>query len=76
MNPAIVMLVLKLIDLIAAGLLLIGEDKERYERLSESIRKMVEEGRDPTPEEEAKLAAESEALTARILAARDSGNPV
>jgi hypothetical protein len=70
------MLILKLVDLIAAGLLLIGEDKERYERLSKSIRKMVEEGREPTPEEEAELAAESEALTARILAARDSGNPV
>lgn len=72
MNPATALLILKVIDLLAAGTQLFGEDKERYDRLTGKIRVMVEENRGPTDEEFDELLDESDALTERLRAARDA----
>lgn len=68
MNPQTILLILKAMDLVVAGVQLVGESKARYNRLSGLIRTLVEEERDPTEEEFAALMAESDAATARIEA--------
>ena len=66
MNPETALLLLKVIDLVAAGLELLPELEARRSAQSEAIRKMIEEARGPSPEEFAALFATSEELTARI----------
>ena len=67
MTPNTILMVLKLIDLVAMGAQMIPEVKARVDRYSAKIKQMVEEGRDPTPEEWAVLDGETDALMARIL---------
>lgn len=76
MNPATALLILRMVDLLAAGLQFTGESRARYDRLSAKVKTMIEEGRDPTEQEFDELFAESDALTERLRAARaakDSG---
>lgn len=66
MNDKTAALVLRLVDLVASGLLLAGEAKERYDRYRSQIQTFIDEGRDPTDAEFAALLSESDHLTERI----------
>ena len=59
-------LILRLLDLIALGASLAPEIMARYRDVSAKVRAMVEEDRDPTPEEWGELDAETEDLYRRI----------
>jgi len=61
-NAAVMLLVLKLIDIVALGLRIGPAAKERYDALKAEIETMVREGRDPTEEEYATMMAETESL--------------
>ena len=60
------MLILKLIDMVALGLQLAPNVKDRFEKTRSLVEKMVAEGRDPTPDELAALDAETGDLIGRI----------
>ncbi len=66
MGPETILLIIKLIDLVATGLALIPEVRARYEEGSAKLRAILEEGREPTPEEFLELLAESDQLTQAI----------
>lgn len=66
MNPSTVLLLIKAIDLLAMGLEHGISIKDEIDRTTALIRKMVEEGRDPTPEEWADLDSRTDAVMARI----------
>ena len=66
MGPETILLIIKLIDLVATGLALIPEIRERYEKGSAKLRAILEEGREPTPAEFAELLAETDELTQAI----------
>lgn len=59
-------MILRLIDLIALGATLAPGIMARYRDISARIRVMVEEGRDPTPDEWADLDAETDDLFRQI----------
>jgi hypothetical protein len=59
-------LILRLIDLIALGATLAPGIMARYRDISARIRVMVEEDRDPTPDEWADLDAETDDLFRQI----------
>ncbi len=66
MSPKTSLLILRLLDLIALGASLAPEIMARYRDISAKVRTMVEEDRDPTPEEWGELDAETEDLFRRI----------
>lgn len=66
MNPRTAQLILRLLDMIALGASLAPEIMARYRDTSAKVRTMVEEGRDPSPEEWAELDAETEDLFRQI----------
>lgn len=66
MSPELVLLIMKGLDLVAAAMEGSAEWKSTYDRLSDNVKAMVAEGRDPTPEEFASLMAESDDATQRI----------
>ncbi len=66
MNPRTAQLILRLLDMIALGASLAPEIMARYRDTSAKVRTMVEEGRDPSPEEWAELDAETEDLFRKI----------
>ena len=75
MDPAIALLILKLIDLVAAGLELAPELLARKAKYVSQIETMIREGRGPTDAEMDELLKESEDITAavkRALAARQT----
>ncbi len=63
MSPATILMLIKLLDLVVAGIALIPEIRARYEKNSAKLRAMIEEGREPTAEEFNELLAESDQLT-------------
>lgn len=69
MTPATALLVIRVLDLLAFALLKGPEVKARYDRAVAKIRELIEEGREPTPEEFAEVVAESDAATERLRAA-------
>ncbi len=68
MNPQTALMILRMVDLLAAGLQLAPEIRARYAATSAKVKKMVTEGREPTPEEWAALDAETDDLLAQINA--------
>ncbi len=66
MNPRTAQLILRLLDMIALGASLAPEIMARYRDTSAKVRTMVEEGRDPTPDEWADLDAETDDLFRQI----------
>lgn len=69
MNLAMLTLILKGLDIVAAALVAIPELKARYDAYRAKIQVFVDEDRSPTPEEFAELVAESDDLTEAIKAA-------
>ena len=72
MDPAIVLLILRLIDLVAAGLELAPELFARKAKYVAQIEAMIREGRGPSDAEMDELLAESASITEAIKAARTS----
>jgi hypothetical protein len=72
MDPAIALLMLRLIDLVAAGLELAPELIARKAEYVAKIEAMLAEDRGPNDEEMDELLAESAALTAAVAAALDA----
>ena len=70
MDPAIALLMLRLIDLVAAGLELAPELLARKARYVADIENMIREGRGPNDEEMDALLLESENITRAIQAAK------
>lgn len=70
MSPGVALIILKLIDLLAAGLKLTPELRRQKETYISQIRKMIEEDRGPTDEELEALIAEGDYLTNLIRAER------
>lgn len=66
MDPAIALLIVKLVDLIAAGLELAPELIARKNEMVRKIETMIAEGRGPSDAEMDELLAESDAVTAEI----------
>ena len=66
MAPSTALLVLRLVDLLAMGVQLAPEIRARFDDASARVKRMVEEGRDPTPEEWAEIDAETDASIAAI----------
>ena len=66
MNQNTILLILKLVDIVAAGLQLYGEDKERYTRYAGLIKDMIRENREPTGEEFSEMMDEGRDLTQRL----------
>lgn len=66
MSAATMLTVLKLVDLVATAAVMLPEIRARYDALSALVKTMVEEGRDPTPEEWAALNAETDDLMAQL----------
>lgn len=66
MNPSTMLAVLKIVDLVATAAVMLPEIRARYDTLSSMVKTMVEEGRDPTPEEWAALNAETDDLMAQL----------
>lgn len=62
MNPSTMLAVLKIVDLVATAAVMLPEIRARYDALSGMVKTMVEEGRDPTPEEWAALNDETDDL--------------
>ena len=69
MNPATLLLIVKLLDILALAALKLPELKARYDATVTRIRTMIAEGRQPSDEEFAELIGECDALTSRIEAA-------
>lgn len=69
MDPAIALLILKVVDLIAAGLELAPELLARKEEYVRKIEAMIAEGRGPSVEEMDELMSEGDDITSRIRAA-------
>ena len=61
------LLILKLIDTLAMGVEMAIDVRARYDAVSAKVRKMVEEDRDPTPEEWALIDQETNVLMEQIL---------
>ncbi len=70
MDPAIALLMLKLIDLVAAGLELAPELVARKAQYIAKIEAMLAEDRGPNDAEMDELIAESKAITDAVIAAR------
>lgn len=69
MTPETALLILKVLEILSAGLRLAPElDRQRSIYL-EQIEQMIRDERGPNPEEFKALLAEGDALTAEILAA-------
>ncbi len=66
MTPALLLIVLRLVDLAVTGILLVPEIRARYDANSAKLRAILEEGREPTPVEFAELLAESDDLTQQL----------
>lgn len=66
MDPRTVLLFLKLIDLVAAGLELAPDLMARKDAYVRQIEGMVKEGRSPSNDEMAELIAESDDITDQI----------
>lgn len=66
MNPQVVLLLLKTIDIVSAGLKLLPELLERKDRYIEQIKKMIEEDRGPSDDEMDALLKEGDDLTELI----------
>ena len=66
MSAATVLLILHAVDLLAAAVQMKLEDRARFDRIRDDIRRFIEEGRDPTPEEFDALMQRSRDLTERI----------
>lgn len=62
MTPSTTLLVLRMLDLVAAAAIMAPELRARYKSLQSKVETMVKEGRDPTQEEWAELDAETEKL--------------
>lgn len=66
MNPSTMLAVLKIVDLVATAAVMLPEVRARYDALSAMVKLMVEEGRDPTPEEWAALNDETDSLMEQL----------
>jgi hypothetical protein len=66
MSPSSALLIIRLIDLLALGMTVAPEIMARYSALRDKVRQMVEEGRDPTPEEWAAMDAETSDLLGKL----------
>ena len=76
MDPATILLLTNLIDLIASAIELAPEVNARKEKYLSMIRIMVEEGREPSDAEWAELLDDSDDVTEelrRVVAARRAG---
>lgn len=71
MTPQTILLILTLVDSLATVLAELPEAKERYDRLSRKVRRMVEESRDPTAQEQAEITDEVMGLSASLQEAAD-----
>ncbi len=69
MDPATALLIVRLIDLVAAGVELASELTARKDEMIRRIETMIAEDRGPTDAEMDELIAESDAVTAEIRAA-------
>lgn len=69
MDPATLALILKAIDIVAAGLVSFPALKARYDAYRAKVQTFIDEGRVPTNEEFAELLAEGDDLSAAIAAA-------
>lgn len=69
MNPATALLILRVLDMLVAGLELAPALKRRASGATARIKVMIEEDRDPTPEEWDELLVETDNLTDSIRAA-------
>lgn len=76
MNPMTILMILELLDTFAVLLASLPEAKARYDAVRAKVEQMVEEDRDPTPEELDELEAEAGVLSARLKAARDRARGV
>ena len=66
MNKATVLLILRLIEALAMGARLAPEIKARFDEINARLRRMVEEGRDPSVAEWIELNTETSALFRQI----------
>lgn len=71
MDPAVALLIIKLIDLVAAGVELAPELLARKDAYIAKIEAMIREGRGPTDEEMDELLNESSEITAAVIAQRN-----
>lgn len=71
MSPEVALLILRILNMLAAGLRLSHELREEYEGYTAKVRTMIEEGRGPTVAELDELLAKSDTLTERIRAAKE-----
>lgn len=68
MNPQLALLIIKLLDIVAAGVRLAPDLRRRKDEYVRQIEKMIEEDRGPTDAELDVLLRESEQLTMAIKA--------
>lgn len=72
MSRETALLLVKVLEIVAAGVALAPTLRRRVDRYTGRVRLMIEEGRDPTPEEWRELLAESDDVSKRIRAAREA----
>lgn len=72
MTPAVAMLILHIIDLVAASLQWVAEEKAQYESLRNDIMGFIETGTEPSDEQMLAILARSKSLTERIRAALEA----
>ena len=70
-SPEVALLIIKLLDIVAAGVRLAPELRRRKEEYVRQIEVMIQEERGPTNEEFDRLLAESKQLTDAIKAEKD-----
>jgi hypothetical protein len=75
MNPATVLLILKGLDMLAAGLEWAAEERAQWDAWSARLKELIESGESPTEEEYAALDAASDSITERIRAALEAKTP-
>lgn len=66
MTATTALMVIRLLDILALGMQHAPAIMSRYSALRDKVKSMVEEGRDPTPEERAELDAETDEIMAQL----------
>jgi len=72
MNPQVALLVLKVLDIVIAGVRLAPEIRRKKELYITQIELMIREDRGPTDAEMDALLAEGDVLTEALIAARNA----
>ena len=72
MSPAVALLLVRVIDLVATGIELVPELSERKRRYLEIIKACVNEDRDPNQEEWDFVLADVDSVTDELRAIRDA----